>query len=111
MLDDALQDYILESQELLRCMEKALLCIRHSTNPTGMINAISKAVRSLKTSAVLYKQDDIVIVAKEMENILDQQLRRSEMDMEDDKVRKLLFCCGIIKTLLKNPVALMPTVN
>ena len=109
-LDDTLQDFLLESQESLRSMEKPLLCIRHGTNPNGMINAIFKTVRSLRTSAVLYKQGEIAIIAREMENLLGQ-LRHSEMAMRDERVRQLLSYCDIINTLLKHSVAPAPTVH
>lgn len=55
-LDKAKQTFIIEARELLAAMEEALLGIEGEVDPTESINAMFRAVHTIKGSAGLSGQ-------------------------------------------------------
>jgi two-component system chemotaxis sensor kinase CheA len=63
-LDQARQTYIIEARELLESMEEALLSLEAPGDPQEAINAMFRAVHTIKGSAGLFGLDGIVQFAR-----------------------------------------------
>jgi two-component system chemotaxis sensor kinase CheA len=71
-LDRAKQTYIIEARELLESMEEALLTVEEQSDPVEPINAMFRAVHTIKGSAGLFGLDGIVHFAHTVESVLDR---------------------------------------
>jgi two-component system chemotaxis sensor kinase CheA len=71
-LDSARQTYIIEARELLDAMEEALLALEEEGDPAEPINAMFRAVHTIKGSAGLFGLDGIVHFSHTVESVLDR---------------------------------------
>ena len=71
-LDAARQTYIIEATELLEAMEEALLALEEEGDPTEPVNAMFRAVHTIKGSAGLFGLDGIVRFSHTVESVLDR---------------------------------------
>ena len=98
-LDDALQTFIAESQELLEDMENALLSVEQAEQKDELINAIFRAAHTIKGSSGLFGLDHIVSFTHVVESVLDQ-VRAGKLPIADRLVVLLLACCDHIGQLI-----------
>lgn len=87
-MDEVLQIFIAESQELLQQMEEALLQLENSPGDADTINAIFRAAHTIKGSAGLFGLDVIVAFTHIAESVLDR-VRTGELHF--DKEMTALF--------------------
>jgi two-component system chemotaxis sensor kinase CheA len=88
-LDDALQTFIVESQDLLQQMEDALLVLERQADPAESVAAIFRAAHTIKGSAGLFGLDAIVAFTHVVENVLDR-VRGGEVPIAGPLVALLL---------------------
>ncbi|WP_447588314.1 chemotaxis protein CheA [Aquipseudomonas campi] len=77
-MDDVLQTFIAESEELLQQMESALLLIEQDPDDPDILNAIFRTAHTIKGSAGLFGFDGIVAFTHVAESVLDR-LRGGEL--------------------------------
>jgi two-component system, chemotaxis family, sensor kinase CheA len=86
------QTYIVESRELLRDMESALLRLEKAPQDAEAITAVFRAAHTIKGSSGAVNFDAIVAFTHAMEGVLDQI--RSGRIAIDGKLIALLLACG-----------------
>ena len=97
-LDDALQTFILEAQELLGDMEAALLSLEEGPDAEA-VNAIFRAAHTIKGSSGLFGLDHVVAFTHVVEGELDE-VRAGRKDIDPPLVAHLLACCDHITALI-----------
>ncbi|MEY3289233.1 MAG: chemotaxis protein CheA [Pseudomonadota bacterium] len=70
--DEYLQTFVIECRELLEQMEEALLIVEHATDDPEIINAIFRAVHTIKGSAGIFGLASIVAFTHASETVLDR---------------------------------------
>jgi two-component system chemotaxis sensor kinase CheA len=98
-LDQALQTFVSESQELLEDMENALLAVENAQEKDELVNAIFRAAHTIKGSSGLFGLDHIVAFTHVVENLLDK-VRGGKLKIADQLVVLLLACCDHIGALV-----------
>lgn len=98
-LEQALQTFVLESRELLEDMESALLAAEQTASRAEPVNAIFRAVHTIKGSAGLFGLDHIVAFAHVVESVLDQ-VRDARIELTGPLVALLLACRDHISGLI-----------
>lgn len=81
-LDDVLQTFIAESQELLLLMEDALLQIEQAPDDVDTINALFRVAHTIKGSAGLFGFTPIVAFTHVAESVLDR-VRGNELRVDE----------------------------
>ena len=81
-LDQALQTFIEESCELLAAMEDALLTLEANPGDTDAINAVFRAMHTIKGSAGLFGLTHIVAFTHVAESLLDR-VRNGELQVDE----------------------------
>ncbi|CAN7682300.1 chemotaxis protein CheA [Pseudoduganella sp. LjRoot289] len=89
-LDAALHTYILESRDLLEDMERALLSVGPHAEMGELVDAVFRAVHTIKGSAGLFGLDHVVDFAHVVENVLDRV--RAGAVLDEALVALLLAC-------------------
>ena len=100
-LDRAKQTYIIEARELLDSMEDALLTLEQQSDPQESINAMFRAVHTIKGSAGLFGLDAIVHFAHTVESVLDR-VRSRQLRFGGDLVGLLLEAHDHLAGLIGN---------
>ncbi|KAB2845206.1 MAG: chemotaxis protein CheA [Burkholderiales bacterium] len=90
-LDQALQTFFAEARELLDSMEDSLLHLEREPANEEAINAIFRAVHTIKGSAGLFALDQLVAFAHAVENVL-ARLRKGELTADTSLVSLILQC-------------------
>jgi len=90
-LHQAKQTFILECQELLTSMEDALLAVEGEVDPAESINAMFRAVHTIKGSAGLFGLDTIVHFAHTVESVMDR-VRSRHINLSRELIALLLEC-------------------
>jgi two-component system chemotaxis sensor kinase CheA len=90
-LDRAKQTYIVEARELLESMEEALLTVEEQSDPVEPINAMFRAVHTIKGSAGLFGLDNIVHFAHTVESVLDR-VRSNQVAVSHGLTGLMLEC-------------------
>jgi two-component system, chemotaxis family, sensor kinase CheA len=98
-IDQLLQTFIVESRELLEAMNDGLLGIEHTQDRAESVNAIFRAVHTIKGSAGLLSFDHIVAFTHVLESVLDHA-REGHVEMSGDLVSLLLSCGDHISALV-----------
>ncbi len=111
-LDPALQTFYVESREIIEEVEEILLRIgqEDEADQKESLNAIFRAAHTIKGSAGLFKLQNIVIFTHVVESLLDQ-MRESEISIDDDIIALLLKCgdhIGELVTLVQHNNADLP---
>jgi two-component system, chemotaxis family, sensor kinase CheA len=95
----ALQTYIVESRELLRDMESALLRLEKSPRDPESITAVFRAAHTIKGSSGAFNFDAIVEFTHAMESLL-EQIRSGRTAIDAALVALLLGCGDHVSSLL-----------
>ncbi|MDB6141888.1 MAG: CheA signal transduction histidine kinase [Pseudomonas sp.] len=98
-LGQAREPLVKEGRELLRSMEEILLDAENSYCSDEKINAIFRAVHTIKGSAGLFGLDAVVSFTHCVESLLDH-LRNRELLLNSPIITLLLSCCDYIASLL-----------
>lgn len=98
-LDEAKQIFIIESKELLEAMEHALLGVEGEVDPSESINAIFRAVHTIKGSAGLFALNDIVRFTHTMESVLDL-IRSRQLTLSPFLISAFLECHDYLDGLI-----------
>ncbi|BDU75529.1 chemotaxis protein CheA [Mesoterricola sediminis] len=99
-MDQVKQTFITECQELLAAMEEALLGLEAQPDPAESINAIFRAVHTIKGSAGLFGLDPIVRFAHAVESVMDR-VRGGQLALDGDLVGLLLACHDHLVVLIQ----------
>jgi two-component system chemotaxis sensor kinase CheA len=102
-LDPALQVFFVEGRELLEEMEGAALTIREMEDQLEALNAIFRAIHTIKGSAGLFGLNPIVEFTHVVESVLDvarERLREAGGGLSEELIGLLLPCCDRIRELL-----------
>jgi two-component system chemotaxis sensor kinase CheA len=97
-LEQALQAFFAESDELLLQMEEALLVLEQQPADATALNAVFRAAHTIKGSAGLFGLDRIVGFAHCAESLLDK-LRHGELTFNGDIAAALLASCDRLKEM------------
>ena len=90
-MDQALQMFIAESDELLESMESALLGVLQTSDRSDAVNAIFRAAHTIKGSAGLFAFDGVVAFTHVVESVLDA-VRDGHLELDESLVSLLLDC-------------------
>ncbi|XZG70949.1 chemotaxis protein CheA [Chitinibacteraceae bacterium HSL-7] len=83
--------FLEEAFDLLRHMERILLDAEQSQHDPECLNALFRAIHTIKGSAGLFALDDIVAFTHEVENVLDA-VRSGRLTLTDSLAALLLRC-------------------
>jgi len=100
-LDKAKQTFIIEARELLSAMEEALLGIEGAVEPGESINAMFRAVHTIKGSAGLFGLDPVVRFAHTVESVMDR-VRGRLITLDPTLVGLLLDCHDHLESLISS---------
>jgi len=95
----AQQTYIVESRELLRDMENALLQLERTPQDAEAITAIFRAAHTIKGSSGAFNFDAIVEFTHAMESLL-EQIRSGRTTIDSGLIALLLGCGDHVSSLL-----------
>jgi two-component system chemotaxis sensor kinase CheA len=98
-LEQAKQTFTLECQELLAAMEQALLGIEAEADPSESINAIFRAVHTIKGSAGLFGLDPVIRFAHRVESVMDR-IRSRQLGLSPALVSLFLECHDHLQALV-----------
>jgi two-component system chemotaxis sensor kinase CheA len=98
-LDSVKQTFIMEAQELLAAMEEALLGIENAVDQDESINAMFRAVHTIKGSAGLFGMDPIVRFSHAVESVMDR-VRSRKTTLDPALVSLLLECHDHLQVLI-----------
>jgi two-component system, chemotaxis family, sensor kinase CheA len=90
-LDKAKQTFIIEAQELLGAMEEALLTVEGQADQAEAVNAMFRAVHTIKGSAGLFGLDGIVHFSHTVESVMDR-VRSHQLSLSSALVSLVLEC-------------------
>jgi len=100
-LDRAKQTYIIEARELLDSMEDSLLTLEQQSDPQEAVNAMFRAVHTIKGSAGLFGLDGIVHFSHTVESVLDR-VRGHQLEFAQDLVGLMLEAHDHLAELIGN---------
>jgi two-component system, chemotaxis family, sensor kinase CheA len=103
-MDQALQTFIAESEELLAEMEAGLLACERNAADAETINSIFRVAHTIKGSSGLFGLDAIVSFVHVVETALDR-VRNSEVAMDAEFAVLLLSCKDHIEALVAGVVS------
>ena len=106
-LDRAKQTYIIEARELLDSMEEALLIVEGMSEPEEPINAMFRAVHTIKGSAGLFGLDGIVHFSHAVESVLDR-VRGSGLQLTGHLIGLMLECHDHLAQLISDLQSALP---
>jgi len=106
-LDRAKQTYIIEARELLDSMEEALLIVEGMSEPEEPINAMFRAVHTIKGSAGLFGLDGIVHFSHTVESVLDR-VRGSGLQLTGHLIGLMLECHDHLAQLISDLQSALP---
>jgi len=98
-LDSARQTFLEEARELLEDMERILLDVEASDTTDEQLNALFRAMHTIKGSAGLFNLDEVVHFTHEAENVVDR-LRSGQLALSEDLSGLLLRCHDHVKAML-----------
>jgi two-component system chemotaxis sensor kinase CheA len=98
-LDKVKQTFILEARELLEAMQEALLGLEGDQEPGEAINAMFRAVHTIKGSAGLFGLDPIVRFAHTVESVMDR-VRSKQVPLGPSLISLLLECHDHLESLI-----------
>ncbi len=98
-LDSARQTFLEEARELLEDMERILLDVEASATTDEQLNALFRAMHTIKGSAGLFNLDEVVHFTHEAENVVDL-LRSGQLTLSEDLSGLLLRCHDHVKAML-----------
>ncbi|AFL75935.1 chemotaxis protein CheA [Thiocystis violascens] len=99
-MDKALETFVEESRELLAAMEDALLTLETAPDDADAINAVFRAMHTIKGSAGMFGLEHIVAFAHVAESVMDR-VRDNALRMDDQLAALLLGCEDHLATLIE----------
>jgi two-component system chemotaxis sensor kinase CheA len=96
----ALDTFVTEARELVQDLEEGLLELEDNPAAGEIVNAVFRAVHTMKGSAGLFGLDPLVHFAHVVETILDS-VRDGQLDVTNDLVSALLPCADHISVLVE----------
>ncbi len=108
-LDSARQTFLEEARELLEDMERILLDVEASATTDEQLNALFRAMHTIKGSAGLFGMDEIVHFTHEAENVVD--LLREDLGLTGTKEGCGAGECGACSILVDGKVDFVTTAN
>ena len=100
-MDDALELFIIESQELLQLMEDSLVNIQGSPDYIELVNDIFRSAHTIKGSAGLFGLDYIVGFTHTVESTLDR-VRNNQINLDEELINILLSSKDFIGDLVES---------
>jgi two-component system, chemotaxis family, sensor kinase CheA len=97
--EPAPHSFVAESRELLREMEDALLTLEQSPRDSEAVNAVFRAMHTIKGSAGVFGFEVIVEFAHVMESVTDE-IRAGRVEVDDVLVALLLTCGDHVSVLV-----------
>ena len=97
--EKALKIFFTESREMIDTMESCLLTIEKDKTDSESINALFRAVHSIKGSSGMFNLYEIEKFTHKVENILDR-VRKNEIEIDENLINILLECRDFIMKLL-----------
>ncbi len=98
-LDQARQTFIVEARELLRSMEETLLSLETAPEDRDTVDALFRAMHTIKGSAGIFDFDPIVTFSHVVENVLND-MRNGKVTADHDLIALLLSCDDHIDALV-----------
>ncbi len=98
-LDKAKQTFIIEAHELLGAMEESLLAVEGQADPAESVNAMFRAVHTIKGSAGLFGLDAIVHFSHTVETALDR-VRSHQLILSGPLVSLVLECHDHLSSMI-----------
>ena len=99
MQDPAPHTFVAESRELIRAMESALLTLEQSPRDTEAVNAVFRAMHTIKGSAGVFGFDAIVQFTHVMEGLI-EEIRTGSLVVDEVLVALLLTCGDHVTSLI-----------
>ncbi len=99
-MDNIIQDFIIESNELLDQMEKDLLELEKDTQNLDLLNSIFRSAHTIKGSASFLGFDVLTKLTHHAEDVLNK-LRKNEMEATPEIVDMLFVVMDNMKQLLE----------
>ncbi|MFJ3448860.1 chemotaxis protein CheA [Pseudomonas sichuanensis] len=96
-----LQGFLEEANDLLREAEDCLLVLERSPADSEAINALFRAVHTLKGSAGIFSLEPLVALAHHLENRL-MQVRDGQCALDDRLTSLMLQCMDELNVMLRN---------
>lgn len=97
--DPVIQTFTIECKELLQDIESGLLYLENSSDDKDAIDALFRAVHTIKGSSGIVGFDNIERFTHKVENVL-ERVRQGEVDVADNLIELLLKCRDHIANLL-----------
>lgn len=98
-LQDILNDFLTESNEMLEMLDQRFVTLESDPNNTDLLNEIFRAMHSMKGSAGFLGFNHLVDVAHRGENILNK-LRQGEMAVSPAIISVILETIDVIKAIM-----------
>lgn len=98
-MDDLIQDFILESSEIIEQLDQDLVELEHRKNDLELLNKIFRAAHTIKGSSSFLGFDKLSTVTHHAEEILNK-LRKGEMVVVPEIMDILLEFVDVIKKIL-----------
>lgn len=98
-LDQVLNTFIAESQELLETMETQLLALEQDPTDKEAINALFRAAHTIKGSSGMFGMDAVVTFTHTMETLLDR-VRSDKQSLTTEMIAELLIARDHIAELI-----------
>jgi two-component system chemotaxis sensor kinase CheA len=109
-MDDLIQDFILESSEIIEQLDQDLVELEHRKNDLDLLNKIFRAAHTIKGSSSFLGFDKLSTVTHHAEEILNK-LRKGEMIVVPEIMDILLEFVDVIKKILDDIKNGRDTVN
>jgi len=109
-MDDLIQDFILESSEIIEQLDQDLVELEHRKNDLDLLNKIFRAAHTIKGSSSFLGFDKLSTVTHHAEEILNK-LRKGEMIVVPEIMDILLEFVDVIKRILDDIKNGRDTVN
>ncbi|MFV3404237.1 MULTISPECIES: chemotaxis protein CheA [Pseudomonas] len=96
-----LQGFLDEADDLLKEAEDCLLVLERSPADSEAINALFRAVHTLKGSAGIFSLEPLVALAHHLENLL-MQVRDGQRSLDDQLTSLMLQCMDELNVMLRS---------
>ena len=100
-IEEIKQTFFVECEELLETLEAGLLAINDGENDDETINAVFRAVHSIKGGAGAFALDNLVAFAHTFETVLDE-VRSNTLDADQNVMAVLLKSSDVLCDLVGN---------
>ena len=99
MMDDFLEAFKEEAQELLAEIEASLLELEKKPDDMDLVNRVFRAMHTIKGSSAMAGLDSVSDFTHNAETVLDA-VRKNEISVTKDLVDIILSACDVIKSLI-----------